>query len=246
MEIVTSSASHHALLFAYITREVVTAFGKDGEEAIAVAVRRYGRQRGRRMAMRARIDGNPCNAITYDMYGEWECFPGQVECLHYVEDGCFILRYSRCPWHTEWKHFDLLEYGRYYCNAVDAAILEGFGIDDGGLVSNRAKGDASCDLVFKGDCYTPDAYRQALIQRDLLGENAKMPWEYHVGHIYQCLKIVVEKRFGLEGQRAIKRGLKSYRNQFGEIARKLVLDYADLDYEALPVYKSYRIPLEDN
>lgn len=245
MDIVLSSASHHALLFAYITREVVMAFGADGEEAIAVAVGRYGRQRGRRMAMRARIDSNPCNAITYDMYGEWECFPGQVECLSSAEEHRFMLRYKRCPWHTEWKHFDLLDYGRHYCSSVDAAILEGFGIADGGLICNRVDGDASCDLVFTGECYTPEAYREGEIQKHLLGESAKMPWEYHVGHLYQCLRNVVERRFGQEGTRAIKRGLKSYQDQFGESAKKLVLEYADLDYEALPAYRSYKTPPED-
>ena len=53
MEIITSSASHHAMLFTYVAREAIQTFGAKGEDAIVEAVHLYGLQRGRRMAMRA-------------------------------------------------------------------------------------------------------------------------------------------------------------------------------------------------
>ncbi len=239
MDIVLSSSSHHAMLFAYVAKEVVDQFGTEGSEAIISAVTRYGRQRGRRMAMRSKIDGNPCDALGYDMYGEWACFPGQVERRIYEEAGHFQVCYDRCPWYTEWKHCDMLPYGRYYCSYVDAAILEGFGVTDGGLTSCRPYGSTSCDLNFTGEGYRKETYQRRAVQRYLLGDRAQMPWKYHVGHLYQCLLRSVEEHFGQEGLRAVRRAMKNYRAQFGEAAARLVLEYAERDYEELPPYESY-------
>ena len=240
MEIVLSSASHHAMLFAYVTQEVIGAFGADGRETIIRAVRLYGRQRGQRMAMRARIDGNPIDAFSYNLYSEWECFPGQVECVSSLEGGSFCIHYSRCPWHTEWTHLDMLEYGRCYCDYVDEAIMEGFGVTDGVLAGSRADGHATCDLRFSGKTYTREALERFEAKKLLLGERAKMPWEYHVGHLYRTLRDCIEERFGREGRRALNRALKNYGIQFGDNAKKLVLEYADLDYTKLPPYSPCR------
>lgn len=236
MEIVLSSASHHAMLFAYIAKETVDALGEEGRETVIRGVERYGYQRGRRMAMRAHIDGCPLDALSYDLYGEWECFPGQVECAAVKEEGRFSLRYSRCPWYTEWKHFGMLEYGRCYCGHVDTAILKGFGISDGALTGSRVDGCATCDLEFAGAGYTKDAYQRYEAQKARLGERAKMPWAYHVGHLYRALREEIEGRFGKEGRRILKRALKSYSIQFGENAKSLVLENAGLDYDKLPDY----------
>ena len=177
MEIVLSSASHHALLFAYMAREVLNADAEKGSRAITEAVRHYGLQRGRRMACRAETDGNPCNGLTYEMYSEWACFPGQVACTASAMDGCLRIRYSRCPWHTEWKHFNLLEYGRYYCDYVDAAILEGFGISDGGIVCTRTDGMPTCDLVFRGDHYNSACENAMAVS---CGASLSVPSEQHI------------------------------------------------------------------
>lgn len=236
MEIVLSSASHHAMLFAYVAKEVMDGFGAEGRQTIVRAVERYGRQRGRRMAMRARLDGVELDALSYDLYSEWGCFPGQVECVAAKEEGSFQLHYHRCPWYTEWKHFGMLEYGRCYCDHVDAAILEGFGVAGGALTGSRVDGCATCDLVFTGAGYTREAFERYEARKQRLGERAKLPWEYHVGHLYQSLRDCVEERFGREGHRALKRALKSYGLQFGAAARDLVLAYADRDYDALPDY----------
>ena len=46
------SESSHAILFALIARQVVTRYGEEmGLPALRKAIRRYGEQRGRRMAL---------------------------------------------------------------------------------------------------------------------------------------------------------------------------------------------------
>lgn len=59
-----TSASHHAILFAFIAKETISTFGEKGKEALTKGVIRYGNQRGRRMALRALADGiaNGANA----------------------------------------------------------------------------------------------------------------------------------------------------------------------------------------
>lgn len=224
------------MLFAYIAKEAIDAFGEAGRAAVIRGVERYGYQRGRRMALRAQMDGSPLDALSYDLYGEWECFPGQVECAAVKEEGRFCLRYSRCPWYTEWKHFGMLEYGRCYCDHVDMAILKGFGISNGALTGSRVDGCGTCDLVFTGEGCTGAAYERYEAQKAQLEERAKMPWAYHVGHLYQALRDEIEGSFHKEGLRALRRALKSYGLQFGENAKHLVLEYAGLDYDALPAY----------
>ncbi len=241
MDIVFSSASHHALLFAFTAREAIRVYGTAGSEAIADAVKRYGLQRGRRMAMRARIDCNPINAMTYEMYSEWACFPGQVECTADVGDGVCRLHYSRCPWYTEWKHFDLLPYGKLYCEHIDDALLEGFGLQEGKLTSSRIDHHQYCELEFHDPVYTEENNDLCNAEREKLGTNAVMPWEYHIGHLFACLKYSLAKSFGAGSEQIIKKALKDYATQFGEGALRLIPEWAELDFNALPTYKSYRV-----
>ena len=238
MEIVTSSASHHAMLFAYVSEETVRAFGEAGEQALVEAVRRYGYQRGRRMGMRADLDGIARNALSYVLYSEWECFPGQVERVDSQDHGRFCLQYCRCPWYTEWSSAGMMEYGKYYCGHVDKAILEGFGAKRGHLASCRIDGAETCDLLFEGPCCTQEAYEQLSAWKFLLGHQAIMPWEYHVGHLYQALRNAIERRFAADGTRALRRALKRYVQQFGQTAGDLVLQYAELDFDVLPPYSA--------
>lgn len=238
MKILTSSASHHAMLFAYVTREAMQAFGEQGEAAIIRAVHRYGVQRGRRMAMRARQDGITADGMSYDLYGEWACFPGQVECTQSLDNGCYTLHFHRCPWHTDWKRFEMLEYGKCYCGYVDKAIIEGLGLENSVFCGSRVDGHSTCDLKFCDRYYTEEDLDRQHRQKENLHGREKMPWEYHVGHLYQALRDVLLEEFGRSGRRILKQAMKHYEAHFGPVAKKLVLEYADLDYDALPTYEA--------
>ena len=65
------TAQHHALLFTSISREVINNIGeKNGEKLIRKAVRKYGQQRGKRMALRAKKNGHDLTVANYFAYGE--------------------------------------------------------------------------------------------------------------------------------------------------------------------------------
>ena len=79
MSKVISSASHHAMLFAFIAKRTIDKFGKDGEKAVTDGVRHYGEQRGHRMALRTLADGNQLDVENYLIYGEWSAAPGEMD-----------------------------------------------------------------------------------------------------------------------------------------------------------------------
>ena len=60
------TAQHHALLFTSISREVINNIGeKNGEKLIRKAVRKYGQQRGKRMALRAKKNGHDLTVANF-------------------------------------------------------------------------------------------------------------------------------------------------------------------------------------
>ena len=104
MDVILSSASHHAMLFAYLAKRTIDAFGEAGKAAVTAGVRHYGEQRGRRMALRTQADGNLLDVENYLVYGEWEAFPGQMDLrfpqyapeVHMENHCCCLLYTSRC------------------------------------------------------------------------------------------------------------------------------------------------------
>ena len=74
----------HAMLFGWMARAVIQRVGEEkGEVVVRQAVRRYGEQRGRRMALRAEANGHPRSMTNYIVYGEWAA---SEPCLLYTSD----------------------------------------------------------------------------------------------------------------------------------------------------------------
>jgi len=237
MEIVLSSASHHAMLFAFLTQEIIGTFGEAGEKAVQAGVYRYGLQRGQRMALRAAMDGLPLDALTFLLYGEWEAFPGQVERKIVEFTPQIRVNYNRCPWYAEWSLRGLLDYGAYYCKNIDAAMLSGFNGGNLELTNSRPCGESICDFHFIDSAPIPGVDDEKFrCWEKKLGNRAKMPWEYHIGHIYNAMRYTVLERLGEKGRDAIGRAMVRYSTEYGWKATELVMKYADLDYSVLPSY----------
>lgn len=236
MDIILSSASHHAMLFAFLAKETIDTFGEEGKKAVSAGVERYGEQRGRRMALRTLADGNELNVENYLVYGEWEAFPGQMDLRFPAYEPEVRMQNYRCPWHTEWSQRGLLDYGYFYCKDVDAALARGYNNLCLELKGNRILGDPCCDFVFKGCGIPADRMEEFAAKRAKIGSKAKMPWPYHVGHIYSSMRAAIVDAFGAEGEQAVSRALEAYTREYGEEATALVLEYADLDYDVMPEY----------
>jgi len=193
---------HHALLFGWISKAVHDRVGAEkAEEVIRKAVRRYGEERGGRMALRAEANGHKLSMVNYLAYGEWQ--PGHVH---------------KCPWHEAWAENDLLPYGRLYCQEVDEALVRGFNPDlEIEVNGTKSEGEKHCEFVFH------DA-NLGFINTLLLGYrraikpagNAVMPWDYHLGHLFKTVGEVLSEELGELGVEAMDAALEDFKESFGE------------------------------
>ena len=235
MEKFRSTPTHHAMLFAYIAKEAIDSCGEAGKEAVKAGVIKYGRQRGHRMALRTLADGKPLNVDNYMLYGEWSAEPGtmQIGVSEYSPE--VRMESSMCPWNKAWVDSGLLDYGIYYCAGVDEALAEGYNGMKLELAANRSMGDDKCIFVFKGCGMDPDRVSAYLAAREELGDRAKMPWDYHIGHLYSAMRYEFRAVLGDETADGIlSRALDIYRGRYGDEAAAQVLEFADLNYDVLP------------
>jgi hypothetical protein len=114
-----------AKMFAHISKAVVDRFGEEGREAVMEGVRTFGEERGRDIARRAVVVGEP-NGIdnylpNYDM-GRSELF--EYETLFHPNE--IEQTFTKCAFAEQWKKDGMEEYGILYCHMIDPAIARGF------------------------------------------------------------------------------------------------------------------------
>ncbi len=148
------TAFHHALLFTCIAEPLIESAGRaTGEKILRQAVRRYGQQRGHRMALRAEKNGHPLNLENYFAYGGWAVPKGQMQYNMTEKRPHARLIVTRCPWYQTWESHGLLNTGKYFCKEIDAALLNGFNPElTIEVESTRTNGGTHCDFVFKAVC----------------------------------------------------------------------------------------------
>jgi len=232
--------THHALLFAWIARALISTSGDEkAAPALRAAVTQYGMERGRRMALRARANGDPLSMASYMAYGEWQSTPGAMEQVTLENTPHAHVHIPKCPWYTAWDENGLMESGRYYCQVIDEALGRGFNPALHIAVNGtRSNGAAQCDFVYEGANLTPEA--QAKLDETKaanLGRGGVLPWEYHTGHLYKTMRSVLEKELGETGRDAAERGLAEFSAYFGAQAAQVVESYIDTDFKALPAHR---------
>jgi len=218
------TATHHALLFAWISRAVVEGVGvARGETAIRKAVRRYGEQRGRRMALRAQADGQALSMGSFRAYGEWEVDAGQMEHSVVSHGRDMKTHVRKCPWHTAWTEGDLVAYGRFYCLEIDEALVRGFNPNLKLEVNRTQTNDGEyCEFVYRDVGGTVS--RRGVV----------MPWGYHTGHLYKTVAEVVVEELGEVGREAVKSALADFAERYGEEAARSVMAYQNTDFDVVP------------
>jgi hypothetical protein len=229
--------THHALLFGWLAQAIVEAAGQpQGEAIVRQAVRRYGAERGGRMAHRAKARGHALTMANYMAYGEWEASPGAAKQALVEKAPHAKLHVFRCPWHTVWNETGLLPYGRLYCLEIDKALVSGFNPQLALEVNGtRTNGAEHCEFVFR-DANLPWWSHVWLGYRKTVhpGKQARMPWDYHTGHLFTTLEKVVHVALGEAGQRVTETGLAEFARRFGEPAAQRVLAFRSIDFTRLP------------
>lgn len=229
------TATHHAMLFALAAREIVQAAPDRGEGIVRQAVRRYGAQRGKRMALRAQANGDPLDMFNYMAYGEWAVGEGEMSSQMVAEGPAARSVVQRCPWHTAWADRDLMGYGRLYCLEIDEALARGFNpalrLE---VRRTRPNGGEPCEFVYHGAGLTPAAKAALQRKKAALASRNIMPWEYHCGHLYQALLRHAVRELGEAGERAMERALAEFAAAYGAEAARIVAEYAQADFDRLP------------
>jgi hypothetical protein len=229
--------AYHALLMAWISRQVCQRIGPvKGEQLIRKAIRRYGEERGQRMALRAKEHGKELSMVNYMIFGEWSAAPGEIE-QHLEQNNHHNMRMlvSHCPWNAAWLENDLLEYGRLYCQEIDLALLRGFNPElRMDVIKTQTNDHQPCDFIFHGSPLNLTNSMALMVGKKLNGTRFILPWEYHVGHLYKTMGDVLAAEMGLAGREAIEAALVEFSQRFGEDAARLVKNHQQTDFTRLP------------
>ncbi len=217
------TSGHHAVLFALIAQQMLQLAGPtEGERVIRQGVRRYGEQRGRRMALRAQAAGDPLDVQSYFKYGEWQAGPGEMEQAVLETSPQTRQVVARCLWNQTWRENHLLPYGRLYCLEIDAALMRGFNPALSLEVrSTLSGGEEQCDFVFGGDLHPA-------------GLGVKLgvkPWAYHLAHLFATMAKTAAEAWGPDGRQAVDRALAEFSGRFGPEARDAILAWINADFD---------------
>jgi hypothetical protein len=231
------SESSHAVLFALIARQVFTTYGEvKSPPALRKAIRRYGEQRGRRMALRALANGDELTMTNYMVYGEWRYVTdgGQSERVEAQADIRMLV--ACCPWMDAWTETELLPYGRYYCQEIDAALLRGFNpnltID---VLKTLSNDSLPCEFIYRHAVQEPGNTLAYIRDKAALLESQRlMPWEYHCGHLYQACSLVMGEEFGPPGRVTVQNALAEFALRYGGEAAGTVARYLKTNFDKLP------------
>jgi hypothetical protein len=226
------TAEHHALLFAWVAREAIARVGEEAAvPAIRAAVRLYGEQRGGRMALRAQQDGQPLSMATHLSYREWELPAGEMQQTGVPWRGDLRVQVGRCCWAMTWQQEGLTEYGKYYCQEIDKALVRGFNPDlTVDVKGTRTNGSRKCQLVYHGAFEGTLVHEEA--QRDQ--EKRMLPWSYHTGHLYATMTTVLQRELGSAGVAAAQAALDSFAARFGATMADVLAGDAGINFDVLP------------
>jgi len=231
------SAKHHALLFTCISKSVIMLTGdEDGIPIIRKAVRKYGEQRGLRMALRALRNGHRLTMDNYLAYGEWELPRGEMK-LRFAERVPHArVHILKCPWNDVWAKNNLLEYGMHFCKEIDAALVRGFNPDlEIDIKSIQTHGADYCDFIYKEANLS--AFKMLCLaykKKIKPGKNAIMPWDYHAGHLLKTLGEVIRNELKDSSDKILKRAMEEFKGYASEKHIVQLKKYQSTNFEIIP------------
>jgi hypothetical protein len=228
---------HHALLFAWLGKAIIERTGEQrGEAIIRKVVQQYGVERGRRMALRAKAKKHVLSMVNYFGYSEYRITPGAMDMKIIKQSPHAKLWVSKCPWHNAWKANGLLPIGRFYCLEIDQALVRGFNPElQLEVIETLTTGAPQCEFIYHNADptilnYILLGYRRAINP----GAKVAMPWNYHVGHLFNAFEKAATEELGQYGQNAIEEGLAEFAHRYGKLALQRVISSRGADYESVP------------
>jgi hypothetical protein len=226
---------NHAVMFALLCKSTILSRGERGRETIQKAVLRYGNERGKRMADRARANGDPIALWTDRAYREWlPDYEGQME-FGYTETEPTLISYiSKCAWCDAWEEHDLLEYGKEYCEHINSAVYEGFcpWFKCFAFEPSLVQGGDKCEFNWTQPLYREDI-RRIKEKKEALGNSAIKDFTYHTAHLYYTLSDEIRKAFPYGADGIIETAEREYVSIFGQEQLDVIRDYSETDFTSI-------------
>lgn len=114
-----------ARMFACITKEVEEHCGGEGVEAVREGVRKFGEERGRNIAGRARQMGHEADLLHY-----LSCYDmgrsGYFNSENRVEMDEVEQTFDHCIFAETWMNDHTEQWGIHYCELIDPSIASGY------------------------------------------------------------------------------------------------------------------------
>ena len=221
---------HHAFIsacFYKILKEKNLAGWKD---AFLYATRRYGEQRGGRMAQRAIRDGKPLTIGTYCSYGEWnytpeatsENFPQSIDDEFKGDD--MIRTYHACPWNAQYMDMNLKDGAVLYCQDLDMFIARGFSPEVSYDVQQTMHEHGTCIHVLGNLANDKPAPKKPENIRD---------FKFHCAHIYKVFSDVMISIYKSEGIIIAADVIKAFKDEYGEELADQLTEFRDMNFDYL-------------
>lgn len=207
----------HALLYGFLAEAAEMVSGQAGLEAAKQATIRYARERGVRMAQRAKKDNMPLDFQSYFRYKEW------IDVKGYNKGEMTSLTpyrqaVTKCGWNETWRAYGLEKYGALYCGYVDANLVKGFSPALTLHVDRfLSHGHASCDFDW-GDVQVASESELQKIEREPQQYEAARTKDflYHTAHILATFLAVYYTELGIiEGAEIVEKALGKYEKIMG-------------------------------
>ena len=226
----------HAVLYALLVKAARELYGDKGELANGGGTIQYGRERGRRMALRALKDGEDLSPKNYLLYSEWVDDRKWSKKDVYAISPAFTTHCTHCGWCESWKKHGLLEYGNLYCSHIDVNLVKGFNPDNVlNIRSVLSQNGPCCDFEFEKVSFANQEELDAFnAKKRSLKDHTVKDFLYHTASELSAMDRVYQSILGKEAaEKVVSTAIAGFREKFGEEKTAALLEEAKQDFTVI-------------
>ena len=251
-------SDNYTLLYSFICREILDAFGLEGERAIREGTRRYGRDRGEfsrqlHLSMGVKINMKSLFTVAHDLPPDPR-FRRETQELNPEERVSHTLV---CPMANIWKEYGEQQIGRIYCEEFHPACYGRYAFDFTRVNLSKTltqESDEYCafNVVLRAQnlpdelkpvCFAE--YDPGYVMPELPTHNAdgKRGFEILSIKLYYYLLQTACEYFGESGASAVEMGLRMMANDAINRAKETARTY-NLPFDEKIMHDTYPLSLE--
>jgi hypothetical protein len=227
---------HHAFMIGSFYQALVESLGQAGEEIFAKASKVYAKERGHRMALRAKKHGFDLDYSAYFSHSEWAPTKAAKKPAQLVEaeNGDFITLVYECLWLETFRKMGAEDCAKVYCPLIDAHLVKGFNPALDFETTTFLHADDHCTFQWRKANFTQEDLAAIQAAKETFAKENIMPFVYHTGHVWKTFKAVIAEEFP-EDEAGIRHLVQAaFEKTYGIEAFKQIQAYEAVDFRALP------------